>query len=137
MPTISGTPALVNRWRLSGTVGATTLDCYVMVPSSYTWQSHVDAVKMIDPCTGIPTILRGLPSGTTGPYFGRPVMHVEGANRAAVVAELFNAWKLGGPWTLATPTESLTVVADPTQGDFSKQNFGDHWEVSFGWQATS
>lgn len=122
-----------NAWHLSGTVGSTTLDVYVTVPNDYQWGEHVDASKFQEPCTGAITIMVSS-DGTVGKLFGKPAMFCYGSAAKDAVADLRTAWRLGGPWTLATPTASMTVYGDPTQGDFSEQNTGDHWAVSAGWQ---
>jgi len=128
----SGSP----QWRLTGTVGSTELDVRFSVPASYQWSRHIEASKLLDPCGGPPTMLIQT-DGTLGKVFGRPTMWLRGSAASTALADLESAWAKVGPWSLYTPTDTggLSVVCDPTQGDFTKQNQGSHWEVSMGFQA--
>jgi hypothetical protein len=133
MPTHDASGGAQNAWHLSGTVGAVTLDTYFIVPASYSWQEHIDASAFVDPCTQAKTIMV-TSDGNPGKLFGRPTQSCYGSNGKAAKDDLRRAWELGGPWTLTTPTESLTVYADPSAQDFDAVNFGDRWDVSFTWQ---
>lgn len=125
-------PGDIYAWHLSGTVGSTTLDTYFTVPNDYQWAEHVDATRFQDPCTGAVTIMVSS-DGTVGKLFGRPTIFCVGTDAKNAVADLRTAWRLGGPWTLVTPTATMTVYGDPSSGDFSEQNTGAHWAVQAGW----
>jgi hypothetical protein len=122
-----------NRWRLHGTVGAVSLDVYFGVPSNYKWSEHVDAGKFEDPCTNAATVMV-TSDGTRGKLYGRPPIECRGPTAKAVVADLRTAFELVGPWTLVTPTETLLVQADATQGDWDQDNAGQIWRVGLGFQ---
>jgi hypothetical protein len=72
--------------------------------------------------------------GSPGKYSGQPPIELRGPQAKAVVADLRRAFELTGPWTLVTPTETLTVVVDPGLGDFGAHNYGRYWGVAVGFQ---
>jgi hypothetical protein len=121
------------RWQLTGTVGAHALDVQFTVPAAYQWQEHVDALKLVDPCSGQVTLMV-TSDGTPGKLYGRPAMVCYGPQAKAAKDALRQAFEAVGPWTLATPTETLTVCADPSAQDFESVNAGDTWTTAFTWQ---
>jgi hypothetical protein len=125
-PLDAAVPTSTQRWRLTGTVGPLTL-------ASYQWQEHVDALKLIEPCTGAVTIMVTT-AGTPGKLAGRPTMTCYGVDAKAAKDALRAAWEAIGPWQLATPTETLTVCADPAAQDYEAVNAGAYWQVAYSWQ---
>ena len=122
------------KWTLSGTVANTDINCSFTVPVSYQWSRSSQAIKLIDPCGGAPTLMVRS-DGTLGKQFGRPTIWLKGTQATNAVVDLETAWSKVGPWTLVTPTETLSVLVDATQGDFIKTNLGTHIEVQVGLQA--
>ena len=117
-------------WRITGTVGATSVDIYLDQPDGYEWQRPEPSRKAVDPCGGAPTLLYRS-DGTLPKRAGRPTFQLR-QNRAAALADLRTIYRLRGPWTVTTPTESFSAVVDPTQGTIAEQNRGTYWAVSFG-----
>lgn len=119
------------KWTLSGTVANTNINCSFTVPTSYQWQTNKQAIRLQDPCNDSFTLVVRS-DGTSGKLFGRPTIRVQGSEATNAIADLRIAWDRTGPWTLTVPEGSLSVLADPTQGDWQKQNLGSHWEVQMG-----
>lgn len=115
------------KWRLFNAA----IDVSFSVPNSYQFQRNVQATRMPDPCSGSYTLIVRS-DGTLGKQFGRPTMRLVGAAATQALADLETAWATIGPFTLVTPTGTLSVYVDPTQGDFLKQNFGREWQVQMG-----
>jgi hypothetical protein len=59
-------------------------------------------------------------------------------DRGTVLTALREVWRLKGPWTLVVPSypggETISVVADPTQGGFVETPAGIAVLVQFGLQ---
>jgi hypothetical protein len=87
----------------------------------------------VDPCSGQVTLMV-TSDGTPGKLYGRPTMVCYGPQAKAAKDALRQAFEAVGPWTLATPTETLTVCADPSAQDFESVNAGDTWTTAFTWQ---
>ena len=133
MPHDASIPGSGIKWTLSGSVANTNINCSFTVPTSYQWSRSSQAIKLTDPCGLAPTLMVRS-GGSLSKQFGRPTIRVQGAQATNVVTDLETAWSLAGPWTLVTPTETLSVVVDGTQGDFVKTNLGTHIEVQTGFQ---
>jgi len=122
-------------WRITGSVSNSEVNTTFTVPSTYTWQRATQAIKLDDPCSGSTTLIVRT-DGTLGKRSGRPTLWLKGSQATNALTDLETVWSKIGPWTLTTPTESLTVLADPTQGALTKSNAGTHIEVTMGFQET-
>lgn len=122
-------------WRITGTVSNSEINTTFTVPSVYAWQRDVQSIKLPDPCSGTSTLIVRT-DGTLGKRVGRPTIWLQGTQATNAATDLETVWAKIGPWTLTTPTETMTVLADATQGGLVRTNAGTHIEIQLGLQET-
>jgi hypothetical protein len=108
-----------------------SVDFYVDVPGEPHWSRPERARLAEDPCDGSPTVI------TRGGALARRRLPVRlyvpaGATRAAELTIIRNAIQARGPYTLTTHLETLTVVFDPSGGQFDEVDESNATSINVG-----
>jgi hypothetical protein len=113
------TTHMATPWRLRS-VSGTAINFPFDVPGEITWQYPEEARVAYDPCGGSPTVL-STPAAVPLRRIRVPVRLNKGSDRNTRITALKALWVGRGPYLLDTPSGTLTVVIDPSQGALEEQ----------------